>query len=355
MLNRNKVAVISTGNGGQSMAAYLSLKGYETTLYAREKERVEMFRNNVFELGGKFPGTVTISMISMDMEAVIRDAALIMVTTPAQYHSIVARAMAPYLVDGQSVVLNPGRTFGTCEFENTLERSGCRAKIILGETDTFLFTCRADAPGHPIIYEMKQDVGMAAHNPKETPHLVELVSGFFPDVVPAKNVLQTGMSNIGMIFHPLPTLMNVTRIERHETYLHYIEGITPSVAAMLEQMDAERVAVAEHVGARVLTAKEWVKDRYGSEGATLYERIQNTEAYRGITAPKTLTTRYFYEDIQTGCVPVSVLGDHCGIDTPLIDAVISMGSAVCGQDFRKTGRNESMVERNQVLKILQCE
>ena len=39
-MDHSKIAVISTGNGGQSLAAYLTLQGRRVALYAREQERM---------------------------------------------------------------------------------------------------------------------------------------------------------------------------------------------------------------------------------------------------------------------------------------------------------------------------
>ena len=346
---KNKIAVISTGNGGQSLAAYLADLGYGVALYAREQERIDMFKTNRFELGGIRPCTADIDLISCDMEAVIRDAYLIMVTTPAQYHPIVAKAMAPYLADGQAVVLNPGRTFGTFVFEKTLRDNGCAARIILGETDTFVFTCRCKVIGRPIIFEIKHDVRVAGHNGADTPLLVDMLRALFPSVMPASGVLETGLTNIGMIFHPLPILMNITRIELKEEFRFYIDGISPLVTSVLERLDAERVAVAKGLGVEVPSAFEWLAERYGSTGATLYERIQNTAAYRNVLAPTEIDTRYIHEDIQTGCVPVSCLGKRLNIPTDITDSSIKWASVLYNCDFYATGRNEQMIDFGALL------
>jgi len=55
-MNNKKIAVISSGNGGQSMAAYFAYLGYKVTLYAREAERVDMFPDNRFVLSGEVFG-----------------------------------------------------------------------------------------------------------------------------------------------------------------------------------------------------------------------------------------------------------------------------------------------------------
>ena len=55
------------------------------------------------------------------------------------------------------------------------------------------------------------------------------------------NVLNTGLDNMGAIFHPALTLLNAGWIEHtHGDYQFYIDGVTPSVARVLEVLDRER-------------------------------------------------------------------------------------------------------------------
>mgnify|MGYP000983344165 CR=1 FL=1 len=341
--------MISTGNGGQSLAAFLANQGYSVALYARERERVEMFHSNRFELSGKVRCSPVIDLISCSMEDVVEDAYLIMVTTPGQYHPVVAKAMAPYLVDGQTVVLNPGRTFGTYVFEKTLRENGCKADILLGETDTLVFTCRCTVPGYPVIFDIKHDVRVAGHKSGYTQQLVSMLSDLSLSVAPAESVLETGLSNIGMVFHPLPILMNITRIEKKEMFRYYIDGISPIVAKVVERLDSERVAVAEALGVKVPSAYDWLYDRYGSTGASLYERIQNTDAYKDVLAPTEIDTRYIHEDIQTGCVPVSCLGRKLRVPTEITDTAIKWASVFYNRDFYMTGRNENTIDFDAVV------
>ncbi|MFO7612467.1 MAG: NAD/NADP octopine/nopaline dehydrogenase family protein, partial [Clostridia bacterium] len=222
-------------------------------------------------------------------------------------------------------------------------------EIILGETDTFVFTCRCIDIGHPVIHEIKNDLKVAGHKKKETPMLVDILSELFPRVEPAGSVIETGLSNIGMIFHPLPTLMNITGIEAKRQFRYYLEGITPLVSRVLEQLDEERLAVAKAIGINVQSAYEWLKDRYSSEGQNLYERIQNTHAYQNVFAPTDIDTRYIFEDIQTGFVPVSCLGKRVNIPTEIMDSSIKWASVVYNTDFQKTGRNETIIDFDEML------
>lgn len=348
-LHPKSVAVISSGNGGQSLAAYYALHGYEVRLYARQQERVDMFPGLDFELQGVEPGTAHLSLISCEMSEVLRGASLIMVTTPAQYHAATARAMAPWLEDGQTIVLNPGRTFGALEFDAVLRESGCRARIFLAEADTFIFTCRCEKPGHPIIYQIKDVLKVAALEPADTASVCMQLRQLFPCVEPASSLLETGLSNIGMLFHPLPTLMNLVRVEAKEHFLYYHEGISPVVASLIERMDRERVHLAQAAGVRVLPVLDWLRTRYGSQGDSLYQAIQNTDAYAGVYGPTDLHTRYLYEDVPTGCVPMAALGRILNVPMPVTEAVINWASTVCDVDFYCIGRNEKRLDLQSLL------
>ena len=350
MKKTKKIAVISSGNGGQSFAAYFKYLGFNVALYAREAERVDMFPDNRFVLSGTVEAEVDIDLISADMGAVIKDAELIMVTTPAQYHPIVARAMAPHLVDGQAVVLNPGRTFGTFAFAKVLSECFSKADIMLGETDTFTFTCRCPELRKPEIYKIKDVVRLAAHDSAYAERLLEIVHDVFDMYTLAESVLYTGFSNIGMLFHPMPILMNITRVEVKEEFKYYMEGISPLVSGILEKMDLERVAVANAYGVAVPSARQWLAECYGSRGNSLYEQIQNTDAYKTVNAPTDMYTRYVFEDVPTGCVPISCAGKAAGVQTEILDTLIKWASLIYGRDFRAEGRNENLIDFESFLK-----
>jgi opine dehydrogenase len=282
------------------------------------------------------------------MAEVIKDAHLIMVTTPTQYHKAVAREMAASLEDGQIIVLNPGRTFGTHVFCGALRRHGCRARVIVAEAETFVFACRCARIAEPYIYGIKENVRVAAHNPADTPAAVGALRRLFPSILPAASTLHTSFANIGMIFHPLPILLNITRIEAKEKFLYYMQGISPLVANILDRMDEERLAVAGAYGVEPLSAFDWLKEHYGSEGETLYDRIQSTPAYANILAPIDIDTRYIYEDMLTGCVPFYCAGAAAGVDTPIIKSAILWASTVYATDFMQNGRNENDVDFSAV-------
>lgn len=104
----------------------------------------------------------------------------------------------------------------------------------------------------------------------------------YPQYIDGVNVLQTGQ-NMGAIFHPALAMLNAGWIEStHGDYQFYIDGVTPSVARVLEALDRERVTVASSLGIRGRTGLEWLKLAYDLSGEDLYEAIHNQPGYYGM-------------------------------------------------------------------------
>lgn len=335
-----RFAVIGAGNGGQSMAAHLTLLGFPVGLWDVEPEKVQALRaRGAIALSGAVEGEAPLSLVTGDMAEVLHGAAVVMVVVPTVYHGSVAKSMAPHLRNGQVVVLNPGATGGALEVRTTLRESGCRAEVIVAETDTLLYACRSPKPGEAVIHGIKHHVGVAALPARASGDVAATLNSAFPQFVPASSVLQTSLTNMNAMMHPAPTLLNAGRIESRAAFEYYGEGVTPSVARVVEAIDGERLAIAEALGVRVPSLIEWYTAGYGTRGASVYDSVQQVRGYDGIKGPATLQTRYLFEDIPTGLVPLSALGKALGVPTPTMRAVIDLGNTLLGRDFRREGRS----------------
>ena len=334
-----RFAVIGGGNGGVSMAGYLGYKGFSVNLYNRTREKIEaLIQNPVVSLSGSVEGMGQLNLVTDNMGVAIHNTDIIMVTVPATGHYGVAQAMAPHLRDGQIIVLNPGRTGGALEVYETLRKLGCDKKIVVAEAQTFIYACRSTGPCSARIFSVKNEVKLAAIPAKYTKKVIYLLSEAYPQFTPASDVMETSLNNFGAVFHPAPTLLNSGHIERGETFEYYLEGITPSIGQLLERIDAERMKLARALGVKTQSALEWLEESYDAKGDTIYEAIQNNVAYRGLTAPKGLDTRYIYEDVPYSLVPISSLAAVLGLETPAIDTIIRLADIMTGRNFWQEGR-----------------
>lgn len=335
------VAVIGAGNGGLAFAAYLARAGCDVRLYDNNPEvlRPMAAQGGVRLLADGGEAFERFALVTDNLGAALEDAAWVMVATPATSHAAVAEAAAPLAAPGCTFVLNPGRTGGALEARHIFDRLRPDGGITVAETQTLLFACRKPDDGSVLIHGRKARVPVAALPAAGTEAAVALLRTVFPEFAPARNVLETSLMNIGAMFHPLPMLCNLGRVETDRRgFAYYREGISASVAALIGGLDTERLAVAAAYGVKAASAVDWLAEVYGIRQPSLYEAIQATPAYAAIQAPATASVRYLTEDVPTGLVPLAALGRLAGVATPLMDAVIHLAGVVAGADYRQTGR-----------------
>lgn len=338
-----RFTVIGAGHGGKAMAAHLALMDYPVALYNRTPENISVIgaRGGIeltsFE-GGPY-GFGKLCRATSDMGEALEYADVIMVVLPSSAHAEIATKVARYLKDGQIVVLNPGRTGGSLEFRQVLRQQNCTAQVMVAEAETLIYASRSDGPALARIFRIKESVPLAALPARDTPAVLAAIRPAYPQFFDGTSVLHTGMNNMGAIFHPALTLLNAGRIEStHGEFQFYIEGVTPSVARVLEVLDRERVTVASALGIRARTAQEWLQMAYGSTGADLYEAIQNQSGYYGIQAPPLLNHRYITEDVPMSLVPMASLGERFGVSVRGMDSIIRLACIVHHTDYYRRGR-----------------
>jgi opine dehydrogenase len=261
------------------------------------------------------------------------------VVVPSSAHAAIAASAAPHLRDGQIVVLHPGRTCGALEFAKVLADRRCLADVTVAEAETFLYASRSDGPAQTRIFRIKEAVPLAALPATRTQRVLEALREAYPQYIDGINVLHTGLNNMGAIFHPALTLLNAGRIEStHGDFQFYIDGVTPSVAGVLEVLDRERVTVAASLGIRARSAMDWLEMAYNASGANLDEAIHNQPGYYGIKAPSTLSHRYIFEDVPMSLVPIAALGQHYGVSVRGMDSIIQLACIIHKTDYWRRGR-----------------
>lgn len=339
---KNQITVIGAGNGGKAMAAHIALLGHPVALFNRTFEHISV----IAERGGidlDFPegisGFGSLALVTSDMDAALKESSLVMVVVPSSGHREIARMAAPYLRDDHTVILHPGRTGGTIEFCEVLRQQGIKTRPLVGEAETFIFASRSEGPSHVRIFRMKDSVPLATLPANRTHEALEAVHRVYPQFIHGKNVLSTGLNNMGAIFHPALALLNMGWIEaRQGDFEFYVDGVTPSVAKVLEVLDRERVTVGSSLGLHTRTGLQWLEMAYNAHGQDLYQAMHNQSGYVGIKAPQTMNHRYITEEIPMSLVPISSLGKQFGVSTLAIDSIIRLSCFIHGTDYWRRGR-----------------
>jgi len=340
----NNFTVIGAGNGGKTMAAHLALMGNEVTLYNRTPEHVAVIKKRggidleSEEEGGPH-GFGKIARVTSDISEALEHSDVIMVVLPSSAHAAFAKACWEHLRDGHIVILHPGRTCGALEFSKVIRENGCTADVTIAEAETFIYASRSDGPAQARIFRIKEAVPLAALPAINTEKVLKVINKAYPQFIDGVDVLHTGLNNMGAIFHPALTLLNAGWIETtHGDYQFYIDGVSPSVARMLEVLDRERVTVASALGIRARTAMEWLKLAYDTTGEDLHEAIHNQPGYYGIKAPPSLKHRYLFEDVPMSLVPIASLGIRFGVSVRGMESIIRIANIVHSTDYWRRGR-----------------
>ena len=334
-----KIAIIGAGNGGQAIAGYLSLIGYETRLYDIDESRINnLKRLGGIQLEGCLKGFGKVASITTEISEAVCGSEIILITTIANAHINVSRNIAPFLEDNQTIILSPGRTCGALVFKQALLDCGCNKRIYLAEAQTLVYACRIIEDGRVNIIGIKDEVLLSALPASDTDYVLERINPIYPCFQKAENVLRTSLENIGAMFHPCVLLFNAATIERNEMFWFY-RDMTEQVASFIEKFDAERLAVGKAYGINLLGVREWIKFAYNdTKGDTLCERMRNNPAYHDIKSPSTIFTRQLMEDIPTGVLPIMELGKTAGIKTPLLESMVNICEALLNLDLRSNGR-----------------
>jgi opine dehydrogenase len=334
------IAILGAGHAGRAMAGDLAVRGAPVVLWNRTAANVSILRaRGGVEVQGEVEGFGRVSLVTDDLEQALRGVRLIIANVPAFAHRDLAEHCAPYLRDGQMVVLNPGRTFGALEFRQALRGSGCSADVVVAEAATNLMTARSTGPATSYIARVKHAVPVAALRPGRTAEVVAALNEWYPQFTAASSSLETSFSNVGAVIHPAITLLNAARVENDQgRFEFYMDGISPSVAGVLAAVDRERQAVAALLGVAVPSLVEWLASAYRATGSDLFEAVRANEGYRGITAPSTLEHRYILEDVPMSLVPIASAGRAFGLKSQAIEALILLAGLIMDTNYWTRGR-----------------
>lgn len=354
-MEKDLVAVLGGGNGGHAVAANLSLNGYKVNFFelpqfAESFERVLRTKEIRIE-GVSIDGTAKLHLATTDIQQAIKDAEVLLVVTPAFGHKAMAEACAPFVQDGQIIVLMPG-SGGSLEFVKIFKQRKVKREITFAETCTLPYGARLKSSGHVSVFIHAVILPTGVFPSKRTNEVIPKLKQFYPSISPAKDVMEAAINNPNPVVHPVATLLSATRIEhaKGEFYL-YAEGMTPSVARAYESLNQERLSICKALGYRLY---HWdnLEFRDYNLGETEEEcryRILNTSMdaafgkdgiYAGIKmkGPEHMKDRYVTEDVPYGMVLLSTLGDLLGVPTPTHNAVIQLSSVINRTDYWRTGR-----------------
>lgn len=336
-----RIAVLGAGSVGLAVTGVLVLSGFDVSL-----AELPTFSSALQPLsehgrirvqGGYGAGFAKPAITTTDMKKAIAGRQILLFCMPAYGHEPFTRACAPYLEDGQILVYLS--CFGAMRMARLISELGVKADVSACETMSCFYLASKTGPSEVIVKRKKEGLLFAAFPGKKTEKSLSVVKKLFPDLVPAKNCLETSINNTNPWLHPTSSVMNAGWIEATDGGFNFVkEGFTPSVIRLQHAADREKMQITQALGLVTRSCDEWIRKMYTFKDISSLRTDAQTKKEYPKDAPKNLAShRYMLEDVAYGLVPVTSIGHELGIQTPVIDAVVELSSIVAENEFWKTG------------------
>jgi opine dehydrogenase len=338
----DRVTVLGGGNTAFSMAANLALAGFEVLLWEHPdfSPTIEPIRESltIHLDGAARTGAARLAAVTVDAKDALGWSEILVCSVPSYAHEPFLDQLLPHLKPGHILALLPGN-LGALAAAQRLREAGIDG-VIVAESDTAPYVCRKSAPDRAVIWGTVTGLGIGVEPVSQTDEAMPVLQTLFPGATAYGSALEAGLSALNPVVHPPGVLMNAGRIERSRgEFWFYEEGVTPSVVNVIEGVDAERLALGAALGLRLIpVAEAFHRAGFGPAG-DLWATINGSRMLTALRAPGQIETRWLTEDIPYGLATWSLLGDRLDVDTPVIDALVTLASATLSQDFRAQARD----------------
>lgn len=357
------VAILGGGVCAQTFAAELTLEGYKVRLYELPEFAPEtlagVLKTHEIELGGKQlnfkwfrrAGIARVDVVTTEISEALKGAGLVIVAIPAKGHKPFFEKMIPYLGDGQVVSIFPDN-FGSLMLRNMMREKGCDANVIVGGWTSMPYGVRIVEPGKVDCILRIRELVCDALPSKDGDTFFEILKGIpaFDGTVELKRgdtVIGVGLSNPNPVVHVPGSILNVGAMEVSEMegtlgipkgkYSMYKHGMSPAVSRVQFAFYQEERKIADTMGIKMI---EYREDQFFWKGSVMgieYWVPYADTVLPPIVGPDSVEHRYFTEDIPVGTVIRYHLAKKFGVEVPIIESLIQLGSVTCEQDFLKEG------------------
>ena len=327
-----KIGIIGAGGIGLASAAWLAQRGHDVRLWAPRAGKPAAPGEQTLASSGILEASVRVHWVGSAAElAAASD--VILIAVPVNGHRAVMDALAPRLRAGQTVIVSSMASLSSLYLYEQARRLGV-ADLTVASIGTTVLTARREAPDRVRIMTRRAQMGVSALPTARQDAVLTLCTALFGDgFAPQANALASALTNINPAAHGPLALFNWTRIERAEHWPQY-HYMTARVAAVIERLDAERLALAAAFGVQVRTIEQHFAQSFGTGATRLADIAAELHAKRGgPPGPTDIGTRFLAEDMPYGLVFCSALGRIAQVATPAGDAIVASASLIAGCDF----------------------
>jgi len=349
-----RILVIGCGNAGLIHTAKLIEKGFEVGILKTSNIVNEDFYSLIHKEGGynvkdetnegnRF--WVKPAFITKDVESAVRFGDILFITTTTLQHEHVAKLIAPYVRDGQIIVLLPGY-MGSQIFKHHIHKD-----VTYSEWETTAYNGRIMESMYVRItfYNPRNAISVLPVSRKD--EVLGILSSMFDNTrYTRKHILESAIHNPNLIVHTIGMLLSASRIEYSKgEFWMYREAFTKSVVNVIRAFDEQKNKILNLFGCDSLNyfdAAKWRNEEDLSKDAM---EVFMSFAASSNKGPSTLEHRYLLEDVPAGLCLFSSVGKVAGVETTIADSIINLTSALLSRDFWQEGRTIQKLLRKETV------
>lgn len=332
-----KITVIGGGSTGFAATAWLTAKGFEVSLCDNEsfKPALDAIGENggILLRGRAGRGLYAPAAVSCRHAEVIPEAELIIICVPARRHAEVARDIAPYVREGQDILISPGN-LGSFVFRQVFDELSVTDKVRLSELEGNICPCRLTGPAEVTVGLPIRTKRVACLRGGETGSVIERLEGVF-DFLPNKNVFECALLSDNFVLHIGTCILSATNIERMGSeFIMFQHALTPAAITLARAIQKERSALLSRLGlVERDSASEFLEELVDWRNHPEYS------VFRTLDGPDSVSHRYIDEDSQACAALALSLAERLGVEMPALAAVVAIAGVLNGVDYLKTGRS----------------
>ncbi|MDD5676677.1 MAG: NAD/NADP octopine/nopaline dehydrogenase family protein [Kiritimatiellae bacterium] len=377
------VAILGGGACAQTFAAEFTLAGYKARLFELPEYAAQslgdVLSTREIELYGeqrnfkwfRRAGTAKIDMVTTNIAEAMKGAGLVIVAVPAKGLKRFFEKMIPHIEDGQVISIFPDN-FGALILRNMLREKKSSPEVIIGGWSSMPYGVRLDGPGKLNCIMRIRSIMWDTLPSRDGDKFIEIMEQIPPfdgavEIKRGDTVVGVDLSNPNPVIHVPGSILNVGAMEVSEMegtlgipkgkYSMYKYGMSPAVSHVQLAFYKEEMKIAEAMNIKIAQHQEdqfyWKGGIMGFEYWVPYVDV----IMPPIVGPTSVEHRYFTEDIPVGTVVRYNLAVKFGVDVPIIESMIRIGSVICRQDFFKNGISLKelgleKLNRSQIIKYL---
>ncbi len=334
-----KIAVLGGGPGSQSTAADLALRRFEVHFWGRNRWKLaSILMHKQVRMVGAINGTAQLAGASDDLGRTIKDAQLIIVALPGYAHRSIAEQCAPFVEDGQVILICGNSGMGSVEFARTFRNKGVAKDVIFAEWNGIPAGGRLLEPGviNTALGAPHFSRYVGVFPAKRTQEAMSVISQAYPAVPACENSLAATLRIRAINHQPVVMLMSTTAIEHLVYWDITAEGHTPSVVRVIKAVDDERKAIERGWG---FGPTELFMPGHLSGEKRDWESVRALREKGAWKDRLDMKHRFVTEAIPYGFVLWSSAARKAAVATPVMDAVIRIFSTINNEDYFSIGRN----------------